>query len=268
MFYLCIILILFLSLCIYLLKNSNEINTNINTFNQLPNKVIDKYYYLLVSESYNPNPNIDYMLLCLKNIHNSSVSNIFYIIDSIRLFSKSIRSQEFTKLLNKNYGDITYYYYQMVFYISRIKELNKSYKVNNICEIGFQVGAGALTLLLSLKNNLTYYGFDYGSNYSRMSYKLISKYFKMNMEWGKSEETVKKYRKINCDIIHIDGDHSQMAIYNDIKNMKRLSNSHSLLLLDDVNLNSNCIIRSIKEKIINNVKCFNWKPFCICSYRT
>lgn len=225
-----------------------------------------KEYIELVQESYNIVPDVNLMLNCLKSLHYARFIKLFYIIDSIRLLSKAMRSQNFTKMLSKKDGDISIFYDQMFIYMNNIITTNKIHKIRNICEIGFQVGAGALTLMTSLNENLTYYGFDYGMKYSRLSYNIIANYFNMNMEWGKSEETVTGYKNITCNVVHIDGYHSQSAIYNDIKNMKRLSNRNTLIFLDDVNINSKCIKEAKNDLLIENIKCFKWKPFCICKY--
>lgn len=88
----------------------------------------------------------------------------------------------------------------------------------------------------------------------------------MNIAWGKSEDTVPKYHLIVCNIIHIDGDHQQISIYNDIRNMKRFANKYSVLFIDDVYYTSESIINAIKYKILAYIKCFSWKPLCIGKY--
>lgn len=236
-----------------------------NTYNN-KQRVPNVSYLKLVQESYNNVPDLNIMLRYLNEIYRTSSLDSFYILDSIRLLSKSFRSQNFSKGLSKFYGDITMFYDQMFIYRNEIIKNDKLNKINNICEIGFQVGAGCLTFLTSLNHSLKYYGFDYGLEYSKCSYSIISKYFDMNITWGKSEDTIPKYQLILCNIIHIDGDHQQISIYNDIRNMKRFANKYSVVFIDDVYYTSESIINAINNKILTYIKCFSWKPFCIGKY--
>lgn len=238
----------------------NTISTD-STIRQ-PNKI----YIQLVHESYDSVPNLNIMLFHLNMLYKINYIDEFYIIDSIRLLSKSFRNQKFCNKLTKVDGNITAFYDQMYIYRNEIIKNNKLFRINNICEIGFQVGAGSLTFLTSLKHKLKYYGFDYGLNHSKYSYEIISNFFDMNMTWGKSEYTVPSFKLVLCNVIHIDGDHNPTSIYNDIINMKRFANRESMLFLDDVYYKHKSIIKARRNNIINSIRCFNWKPFCICRY--
>lgn len=90
----------------------------------------------------------------------------------------------------------------MSFYRNEVIDNNRLNRISSICEIGFQVGASSLTFLTALKRSLKYYGFDYGLIHAKQY--IISKYFDMNMTWGKSEYTVPKFRNIVCNDIHIE----------------------------------------------------------------
>lgn len=251
------ILILITLLVIFIIKISHS---------DVKQRIPNINYINLVQEYYNKEPNINSMLFYLKQLCKIDKLDDFYILDSIRLLSKSFRSQKFSIFLTKKDGDITTYYDQMAIYRNEIIDGNKKFRISNICEIGFQVGAGCLTFLTSLKHNIRYYGFDYGLIHSKYSYKIISNYFDLNMTWGNSKYTVPNQKIILCNVIHIDGDHNLISIYNDIINMKRFSNKNSIVFLDDVNYKHNAIIKAKNEKIITSINCFNWKPFCICKY--
>ena len=40
---------------------------------------------------------------------------------------------------------------------------------------------------------------------------------------------------LKCDIVHVDGDHSQEAVYKDLHNFKLLAHHDTVILIDDVN---------------------------------
>lgn len=233
--------------------------------------VYNKYYLELLNEAYNKNPDIEREVKCILNYYRNKSIPTFYLIDGIRIYGKSIRMLNITDKLRFNDGDIGSHYYQMKHYNKLINSVDKKSSIKNICEIGFQLGVGAITLITSVKHDVKYYGFDYGKKYSKNAFNILSKYFPMKMMWGESQRTVPYFYKNNnnfdkCDIIHIDGCHSQDAIYNDIVNIKEISHPKSLLLLDDVYINSESIKKAKKNNLINKIICYNWKPYCIAEY--
>jgi len=50
-----------------------------------------------------------------------------------------------------------------------------------------------------------------------------------------SEKLSKKNSKVRLDLIFVDGNHSFRWAYNDIKNMRKLAHSKTLLVVDDIN---------------------------------
>lgn len=248
--------------------NYQEFNLHSEEFNKI---VYSSNYDSLLYEVYKKSPDIDKELRYIFRYYKNNKLPLFYLLDGIRIYAKSIRMTNIVENLQYNNGDIGTHYYQMKHYHMLIYTYDIKHKVNIICEIGFQLGVGAITLITSVKHNITYYGFDFGKNYSKNSYKIVSKYFNMKMVWGDSQITIPSFYENNnsfekCDIIHIDACHSQKYIYNDIRNIKRLSKSKSLLLLDDVYYDSKAISEAIKEKLIANVKCLKWKPYCIAIF--
>lgn len=231
--------------------------------------IYDNNYMELTYEAYSKNPNIDKILTSITQMHKDISVPMFFLIDGIRIYAKSIRMYFNNQLSNKD-GDIGMFYFQMKKYYQSIKLYDEIYRINNICEIGFQLGVGAITLITSVNHSVNYYGFDLGKKYSKDSFDLVNKYFPMKMIWGESKDTVPSFIKSKssfekCDVIHIDGCHTDNVIYNDIVNMKEISHSGSLLLLDDVSLNSLPIIKALKNNLIKNVKCYN-KPYCIAVF--
>lgn len=246
------------------------IKDKINNKNEKYSFIVSKDYKNLLREAYKRECNIDNEIKSIKKLHQDITINTFYLLDGIRIYAKSIRLSNYTYGLKYTDGDIGMYYFQMKHYNNIINDIDKTKRIKNICEIGFQVGVGAITLITSVKHNVDYYGFDLGLIYSKNIFKIISKHFSMNMIWGESEITVPAFYKTNhnfkkCDVIHIDGSHSQNTIYNDILNMKNISNPNSLILLDDVNQYSRAIVKAKEMKMISNVKCLD-KPYCIAFY--
>lgn len=230
----------------------------------------NKDYIYLTLEGYNKYPDIEREVKSIHNYYTDKSIPLFFLLDGIRIYAKSIRMSNITGKLRYTDGDIGLLYYQMKHYSQLIHYYDKKKKVNNICEIGFQFGVGAITLITAVKHKVNYFGFDYGYKHSKDSYNIISKFFSMKMMWGDSQRTIPFFYRTNhtfdkCDIIHIDGCHSQYAIYNDILHMKKISLPKSLLLLDDVFRDSESILKAEMKNIITNVKCYS-KPYCVASY--
>lgn len=230
----------------------------------------NKEYIYLLNEAYSKTPDIENEIKIISSFHKNKSIPLFILLDSIRIYGKSIRITNITHNLKYNNGDIGSLYFQMKHYNQLISSYDKKNRIKTICEVGFQVGVGAITLITSVKHDVNYIGFDYGNNYSKDSFKLLSKYFSMKIVWGDSQRTIPFFYKSNntfekCDVIHIDARHDESFIYNDIINMKKISHPKSLLLLDDVCKKSKSVLKAKKEHSINSIKCFN-KPYCIALY--
>lgn len=206
-------------------------------------------------------PNISLIIDNLKLIMINNRSNINLYIDVIRLYSIGYRSI----IKNQICGDISESPYQIYTYYKYVKKMN-IYNAT-ICEIGFLYGVSSLTFLLASGITSQYYGFDYGHFQSKEIYKILSNSFNMKMVWGKSQETVPLFNQsINCDIVHIDGSHNSELIIEDIRNMRKLSNKKTLVIVDDITYNNYAWKNAIMKSIISEFYCSEYKSFCIGRY--
>jgi len=113
-----------------------------------------------------------------------------------------------------------------------------------ICEIGFNAGHST-ALYLKAAPNATIYNFDYYTiKYSPGALAYIKNIFgnRFNDIKGNSHKTIKEFTlKIKqqnpnfvCDLISVDGDHSEKGALEDMIDMKSLSNEDTILLIDDI----------------------------------
>ena len=130
--------------------------------------------------------------------------------------------QEMSKFLNK-----------------RINLFNYSQKSQSIMEIGFNAGHSCLLYLLSNPTS-TLQIFDLGVHrYTRPCFEYLSSQFpnRMNIEFGDSRQTVSSYIAGNIgkvfDMIHIDGGHDECVVKADILNSIQLSDSKTVIISDD-----------------------------------
>lgn len=257
-FTLFLINVLFYIFFVYFLFQ-NYINNNYNH-----NEILNEYeiyiiYRRIYRESiYALSPNISRIIILLKLAMEKNIQNVNVYIDIIRLFSIAYRRSIKSQIC----GDISESPNQMYTYYNYVKQLN--IQNGTICEIGFLYGVSSLTLFLASGLSSKYYGFDYGHPQSKYIFSLLQQHFNMKMIWGKSQETVPFFNNsIICDIVHIDGSHIPELIYEDIKNIKKLSDSRTLLIVDDSNSNNYGWMESIKNDIIRGIYCSKYKSFCI-----
>ncbi len=112
--------------------------------------------------------------------------------------------------------------------------------VTQVCEIGFNAGHSSIAFLSAKKQNklLT---FDQGDlRWSKHQHALFKRAFptRFQVQVGKSQHTVPRYTTKNpgwhgCDLVSIDGDHSDPGTVTDLKNMIKLSKVGTLILFDD-----------------------------------
>lgn len=199
---------------------------------------------------------------------SSNSLDIYSKLDVIQAYRKLLR---FITKISWIDGDISYILPQMIDYYINIKEFIDEYKKKgeiNLCEVGFQLGAGALVMMLPDIKRIHLLGFSLDKEHSRKSFNYLSKEFNMKIEWGNSMEVIPNYNfnGIKCDIIHIDGCHSDECIKKDIYNLKSHVSKNNILFADDVNSNHPAW-KEMKEKgIISEKKCYNYKPYCIGQY--
>jgi predicted O-methyltransferase YrrM len=112
--------------------------------------------------------------------------------------------------------------------------------VKKIGETGFNMGHSALTFL-SNTNKSKVYSFDC----NRHEYTMIGKEFidneypdRLHLICGDSTKTlpdfIEKNKKLKFDLIFIDGGHSYKVAKADLENMKKLANSKTILVIDDI----------------------------------
>jgi glycosyltransferase involved in cell wall biosynthesis len=130
--------------------------------------------------------------------------------------------QEMSKFLNK-----------------RINLFSYSQKSHSIMEIGFNAGHSCLLYLLSNPTSKIQI-FDLGVHrYTRPCFEYLSYQFpnRMSIEFGDSRRTVPSYIAGNIgkvfDMIHIDGGHDECVVKADILNSIQLSDSKTVIISDD-----------------------------------
>lgn len=111
------------------------------------------------------------------------------------------------------------------------------------CEVGMNAGHGTVAMLLA-NPKLTVYSFDIMKfNYSKPIHTMISHYFqeRYTMFAGDSMRTIPKFaagvvagKYPKCDIVLVDGDHTEAGAYSDISNFASVTKCNSTLFLDDI----------------------------------
>lgn len=140
--------------------------------------------------------------------------------------------------------------------------------VRTYCETGVNGGHGTAAMLLA-NPNLVAYSFDEGIQpYSQDVFDTLKLYFgeRFNLYVGNSHKLLPEFatnasHRQMCDVILIDGDHSDGA-YLDIRDFKPLAACHAHVLLDDTLPTSfganagprNAIARAQKEGLLHVVR--------------
>jgi len=127
---------------------------------------------------------------------------------------------------------------------ARLQELSCNLNFKYILEIGFNAGHSADSFLSSSLAHVT--SFDIQMNpYIDHCKKYIDRKYptRHTLIIGDSKETIPLYAKLypnaKFDLIFIDGDHSFEGAFQDIINCKQLAHKDTLLIIDDVIVNSN-----------------------------
>lgn len=115
-----------------------------------------------------------------------------------------------------------------------------------MCEIGFNAGHSTMLLLLGRKTPLEFTIFDIGHHpYTKPCLEYIgSKYTNVRFEYieGDSTKTMSKWIRDHkdylesYDVVHVDGGHSELCIFNDMKNADILVKVGGILIIDDTNI--------------------------------
>ena len=111
-----------------------------------------------------------------------------------------------------------------------------------VCETGFNIGHSAVTFMSALPPSAAYYGFDLGQlrGLTRGAVGLLNTSFfpsRVHVAYGKSKRTLPAFVEDNptlkCDVISIDGDHSDEGMAADWASLKQLAHSRSLVFTDE-----------------------------------
>ena len=111
--------------------------------------------------------------------------------------------------------------------------------VKTICETGFNAGHSTL-VWLSVKNDTRVFSFDLGSHsYAKPLAKYLQQMFpgRLTITWGDSTKTLPKFHEdnpgIQCDLIIVDGGHTQRIASADIDNFYRMTSRTNVVVFDD-----------------------------------
>ena len=117
--------------------------------------------------------------------------------------------------------------------------LKKNSFIKTIAEIGFNRGHGSMTFL-STREDISVVSFDIGIHPLHYAKEFIDQRFPGRHELviGDSTQTVSKYAKEHAeqkfDLIFIDGGHEYDVALKDIENMKSMSHSETVVIMDDL----------------------------------
>lgn len=120
-----------------------------------------------------------------------------------------------------------------------------------ICEVGFNVGHSAVTLLAAAGRNASYLGFDLPILNPQVNlefFDMITAWFgegrSLEMRWGDARDTVPRYLvetrtdevvKPACELTFYDGPHDVVSVLKLLPLLRQLSaSSRSIILVDDV----------------------------------
>jgi len=106
------------------------------------------------------------------------------------------------------------------------------------CETGFNAGHSALVWLS--ESDAQVYEFDLGSHaYGASAESFLQEQFpnRLNVTWGDSTETIPEFSRahpdIKCDVVVVDGGHSNVVAKADLMNFAKMAAPGHLLVIDD-----------------------------------
>jgi predicted O-methyltransferase YrrM len=136
------------------------------------------------------------------------------------------------------------------------------YKYNSIIEIGVHVGYSALAFLL-INPKASYVGFD------NNSYKEKCDYTEGECEWLQwAKQNLAPYNckiivadtqklktfGLTADLIHVDGEHTAIGVYRDLKLALKALNKDGIIIVDDYDYLT-CIRRGINRFLKEHPQC-------------
>lgn len=194
------------------------------------------------------------------NINSNHYNNEFSkaLLDSENIFFDIYKHCNFEFDLNcgSYLFDGKNYEYSLEMYDKQKLLYETSKKINSVLEIGVYMGHSLLIILMA-NPNVTFTGIDIDKKYSAKAINLLSSYFpnsKLELIHSDSLKVLKKLNK-KFDLFHIDGSHSSIVIFKELRKIFKLVNNQTLrVVFDDVDTCQNVLDalgRSFKiEKII------------------
>ena len=125
--------------------------------------------------------------------------------------------------------------------------------VCNYCEIGMNGGHSTVAMLLA-NPRLTAHVFDMMAfGYSAHVAKLLKQRFgrRFQLHAGDSHTTVRPWASAfrangsRCDLLFVDGDHSENGAHMDVADLQPAAAPHSTLVMDDISVGPGCVMRRL-----------------------
>ena len=124
--------------------------------------------------------------------------------------------------------------------LRRMVQLVRRPEVRTYCEIGFNGGHSAAAMLHANPQVMVHafdiMGWTYSNRTSAILRTMFGKRFRMHR--GDSRVTVPEWTQKNpqaCDLLFVDGDHSQHGAHLDMVNMRAAAAAHAVAVADDIN---------------------------------
>lgn len=151
------------------------------------------------------------------------------------------------------------YEYSLEMYNKQKLLFEISKDVHSVLEVGVYMGHSLLIMLLA-NPNLIYTGIDIDKKYSAKAITLLSQHFPNSKLEFIHSDSLKELKKIDkkYDLFHIDGSHSSIVIFKELRRILKLANYTKLrIVFDDVDTCQNVLDafrRSYKIEKINYAK--------------
>ena len=156
-------------------------------------------------------------------------------IDSARSLAISL-DLESRRSQNWREGGLGHSETQMSFYF----QVAQAPWIKTICEVGFNVGHSAAVFLIA-NPSATVLSFDLGQyEYSIRNMQLLKEMFPLRFHYilGDSSISISQVFDIfpnfsGCDLVAVDGAHSENAVFGDLVNFQKITNCRNWVLADD-----------------------------------
>tara|TARA_A100000164_G_C21916803_1_gene778626 strand:- start:732 stop:1493 length:762 start_codon:yes stop_codon:yes gene_type:complete len=135
------------------------------------------------------------------------------------------------------------YEYSLEMYDKQKLLFESSKQINSVLEIGVYMGHSLLIILMA-NPHVTFTGIDIDEKYSAKAINLLSRYFPNSKLEFIHSDSLKVLKKLNkkYDLFHIDGSHSSLIIFKELRKIFKLVNNQKLkVVFDDVDTCQNVI---------------------------